>query len=139
MEPFDVPPGHALVIYTRMPKSSLKTKVRRRFGRRCSIRQYDMTAIDLPGVEIASRPVAYAYAEGALAVELSRTARSGSFTAVIANPWSKRPVIVAIVDHEQATAFARRARMRQEDAAWEAAAPARAESGIMTTQERGNP
>lgn len=139
MKPFDVPPGHALVIYTRMPKSSLKTKVRRRFGRRCSIRQYDMTAIDLPGVEVVSRPVAYAYAEGDLALELSKTARSGSITAIIANPWSKRPIIVAIVDHEQATAFARRARMRQEDAAWDAAAPANAAPQDQTESQGRTP
>lgn len=123
MDLLHVPPGHALVIYTRMPQSSLKTTTRVSRGRRCSIRSYDMTVVDMPGVELENRPRAYAYAEGDLSHELGKIARSGSFTAIIANPRSKRPVIVAIVDHEQAVATARKARMLAEDAAWAASAP----------------
>lgn len=123
MDLLAIPPGHALVVYTRMPASSLKSTKRVRYGQRCSIRSYDMTPIPMPGVTLAPRPRAYAYAEGDLAPQLSKVARSGAFTAIIASPHAKRPVITAIVDHDQAVATARKARMKAEDAAWEAQAP----------------
>lgn len=118
-----VPPGHALVTYTRIPISSLKTTVRKRYGRRCSIRSYAMTVIPLPGVALSDSERAYAYAEEDLSHQLGKVARSGHFTAIIANPRAKRAVIVAIVDHAAAIAHARRARARHEDAEWEAIAP----------------
>jgi len=117
----EVPPGHALVTYTRVEASSLKTTTRVSRGRRCSIRSYHMEVVPMPGVDLEDRPRAYAYAEGDLSRDLAKVARSGSFTAIIASPWSKRPVIVAIVDHEAAAAAARRARIAIDDAEWEAA------------------
>lgn len=120
MNHLTVPAGHALATFSRVDSSSLRTTVRKRYGRRCSIRSYHMEVIPMPGIAIADRPRAYAYAEGDLAHELSRVARSGSFTAVIAHPKSRRPVIVAIVDHEAAAAAARRVRQAEEDADWDA-------------------
>lgn len=118
-----VPPDHALVVYTRVEKSSLKTTTRKSRGRRCSIRSYSMRPIPLPGVAIAENERAYAYAEGDLSHTLSKVARHGHFTAVIARPTSNRPVIVDIINFDDAVSYARRARHLHEDAEWEALAP----------------
>lgn len=123
MDTLRIPPGHALAVFTRMPDSSLKTTTRVKRGRRCSLRRYDMAFIAMPGVDIADRPRAYAYADGDLSYEVAKVARSGSFTALLHKPHSQRPVIVGLVDHAQAAAAARKARMALEDAEWDAKAP----------------
>jgi hypothetical protein len=124
MDILRIPPGHALAVITRMPESSLKTTTRVKRGRRCSLRRYDMAFVPMPGLTLADRPRAYAYADGDLSHEVAKVARSGSFTALLHKPHTQRPVIVAIVDHAQAAATARKARMAIEDAEWEAQAPA---------------
>lgn len=120
-----IPPGHALAVLTRVPASSLKSTVRVKRGRRCSLRSYDMAFVPMPGMTLADRPRAYAYADGDLSCEVARAARSGSFTVLLAKPHTRRPVIVAIVDHAAAAATARRARQAADDAEWDAAAPVR--------------
>jgi hypothetical protein len=120
-----IPPGHALAVITRVPGSSLKTTIRVKRGRRCSLRRYEIAFTPIPGVNLADRPRAYAYADGDLSHEVARVARSGSFTALLRKPHTQRPVIVAIVDPAAAAATARKTRMALEDAEWEAAAPRR--------------
>lgn len=119
----EVPPGCAIVVYTRMEGSSLKTKVRKKFGRRCSIRRYDMAPLFCDDGAVASNDRSFAYADGDLAFRLSACARSGCFTAIISRPRSRRPEIIAIIDHDEALSHVRRERMRREDAEWEAMAP----------------
>lgn len=134
MDPSSIPTGHALAVLTRMPDSSLKSTVRVRRGRRCSLRRYDMAFVPMPGLDLEDRPRAYAYADGDLSYAVAKAARSGSFTALVAHPRSKRPVIVAIVDEAAAALAARRARMAAEDAEWDAAAPkARASTTAQTS------
>ena len=125
LQPLRLDPDQAIVVFTRMPASSLKTTTRVRRGRRCSLRRYDMIVIPLPGITISNRPRAYAYADGDLSYDLSKIARSGSFTAVIAYPFTKRCQITAIVDHDQAIAASRAARNAAENAEWDAAGAGR--------------
>ena len=77
----------------------------------------------MPGVGVSDSERAYTYAFGDLAAKLSKAARVGCFTAIIANPRSIRPTIVAIVAADEAFALMRRARMSSEDAKWHANAP----------------
>lgn len=119
----EVPSGCAIVVYTRMEGSTLKTKVRKKYGRRCSIRRYDMTPLSESSFSPAPSERAYAFADGELSHVLGKAARSGSFTAIIAKPKSARSQIIDIVDHEDAVAHIRRERMLREDAEWEAMAP----------------
>ncbi len=122
-DPVAVPPGHALVTFTRVDGSSMKTTTRVSRGRRCSLRRYHMAFAAMPGVVREDRPRAYAYADGDLSHEVGRLARHGSFDAIVAKPHQARVAIVAVVDPIAAAEAVRRARRAAEDAAWEAAAP----------------
>lgn len=122
-DPVVVPPGHALVTFTRVDGSSMKTTTRVSRGRRCSLRRYHMAFAPMPGVVDRDRPRAYAYADGDLSHEVGRLARRGSFDAVVAKPHLPRVAIVAVVDPNAAAEATRRARRAADDAAWEAAAP----------------
>lgn len=87
MDPVQIPPGHALATFTRMPEFSLKITKR---GKRCSLRRYELAFIPMPDVAHADRPRAFAYVDSDLSYKLGNVARSGCFTALVSNPRAQR-------------------------------------------------
>jgi len=109
---------------SRGPKSSMRTKVTKRRGRRCSLRRYEFVFPSLNGDPWRQIDRGFAFADHELAINLQPLGRrKRPFYALVAQPLSARPQIVEIVASDDVPLIVRRARRAREDAEWEAAAP----------------